>query len=99
MIFLCPGMFSKIKIFPQCTPYMYILIYRSRALIFLQTPVHIYKKKHCIFRLHNWTVITILFSPHHRDDPKAEPVFVCSNKASVSCEFTVLGQNLFAAVR
>ena len=27
MIFLRPGLFSKTKTFPQCTPYLYILIY------------------------------------------------------------------------
>ena len=30
LTFLCPGMFSKIKTFPQCTPYMYYW-YISRA--------------------------------------------------------------------
>ena len=41
MIFVCPGMFSKTKTFPQCTPYMYILIYIKGSKV-LQTAVYIY---------------------------------------------------------
>ena len=41
MIFLRPGMFSKTKTFPQCTPYMYILIY-IKGSKFLQTAIYIY---------------------------------------------------------
>ena len=48
----------------------------------------------------NYTVIDhnqlLLFL---RDDPKSPPVFVASNQAEKTCEFTVLGENLFAAVR
>ena len=39
--FLCPGTFSKTKTFPQCTRYMYILIYIKDSK-FLQTAVYIY---------------------------------------------------------
>ena len=35
----------------------------------------------------------------NRDEPKSSPVFVASNRAKKTCEFTVLGENLFAAVR
>jgi len=35
---------------------------------------------------------------YYRDDPNSSPVFVASNEAEKSCEFTVLGENLFAAV-
>lgn len=35
----------------------------------------------------------------NRDDPKSSPVFAVSNQAKKSCQFTVLGENLFAAVR
>lgn len=35
---------------------------------------------------------------YYRDDPKSPPVFVASNQAEKTCEFTVLGENLFAAV-
>ncbi|KAL9971852.1 hypothetical protein ACROYT_G018064 [Oculina patagonica] len=35
---------------------------------------------------------------YYRDDPKSLPVFVASNQAKKTCEFTVLGENLFAAV-
>ncbi|XP_074621172.1 histone PARylation factor 1-like isoform X2 [Acropora palmata] len=35
---------------------------------------------------------------YYRDDPKSPPVFVASNQAEKNCEFTVLGENLFAAV-
>ena len=41
MLFLLPGMFSKIKTFTQCTPYMYILIYIKGSKC-LQTAVYIY---------------------------------------------------------
>ena len=41
MIFLRPGIFSKIRTFPQCTPYMYILIYIKGSNL-LQTAVYIY---------------------------------------------------------
>ena len=39
MIFLRPGMFSKTKTFPQCTPYMYILIYMKGSK-FLQMAIY-----------------------------------------------------------
>lgn len=35
---------------------------------------------------------------YYRDDPKTPPVFVASNQAEKNCEFTVLGENLFAAI-
>ena len=41
IIFVHPVMFSKIKTFPQCTPYMYILIY-IKGSKFLQRAVYIY---------------------------------------------------------
>ena len=38
VIFLRPGMFSKIETFPQCTPYMYILMWAQT----FSTAVYIY---------------------------------------------------------
>ncbi|KAJ7350224.1 mannoprotein [Desmophyllum pertusum] len=35
---------------------------------------------------------------YYRDDPKSSPVFVASNQVKKTCEFTVLGENLFAAI-
>ena len=39
--FLRPGAIFKIKTFPHCTPYMYMLIY-IKGSIFLQTAVYLY---------------------------------------------------------
>nr|6TX1_A Chain A, Predicted protein [Nematostella vectensis]6TX1_B Chain B, Predicted protein [Nematostella vectensis] len=35
---------------------------------------------------------------YYRDEPQALPVFVASNKAKVSCEMSVIGENLFSAL-
>ena len=45
MIVLCPGTIFKIKTFPQCTPYMYIVIYIKGSKL-LQTAVYIYIYTH-----------------------------------------------------
>ncbi|KAM7443990.1 hypothetical protein ABFA07_007360 [Porites harrisoni] len=35
---------------------------------------------------------------YYRDDPKVLPAFIASNQAEKGCEFSVLGENLFAAI-
>lgn len=51
------------------------------------------------FGLLKWNSKIIIFILLNRDDPKSPPVFVASNQAEKNCEFTVLGENLFAAVK
>ena len=58
MIFLRPGMFSKTKTFPQCTPYMYVLIYIKGSKVLQTAELNEQNSGDSCFVLDHVTVLT-----------------------------------------
>ena len=82
IFFFCPGMFSKIKTFPQCIPYMYILIYIKGN---ISSEKYVYKSYCTLYREHKaFALAGFLFCLICLFVYMFVCLFVCSVSVSVS---------------